>query len=138
MTIRYRQTWRQVLPYGVVLFGVMALSSRPTSPRLVDMLSAAAVAGAAILGVRHAGVVVTPETITVTRLRRRTIPWSRVEAVEPLRTFGGRGVPIVVDGRRRALPVPVDTPFLAPDPAFDEKAATIERYWRDATSAGAP
>jgi hypothetical protein len=86
---------------------------------------------------RHGRVVLTPEALTVTGFGGRSFPWTSIEEVLRVKQLGGHGVRIVVDGRRRGLVAPVHTPVVAPDPRFEEKAATIERYWHAARGGAA-
>jgi hypothetical protein len=124
--VRFRQTWRQVAPPWLLLVGFTL--ARPRLDHPVDLAVSVATATAAAFVVRRMGVTVTPEEVVVHRIRSRHVPWERVEWVEHVRTLGGHGVRLVVDGRRIGLSAPVHTPYLAPDPAFEEKLATIQRY----------
>lgn len=132
MTVEYRQTWRQVVPLGLLTGVLVMLFYRSTSG--IPIAVGGAIGG--VMGMRQGRVLLSPESVTVSRFGRRTIPWTEVDEVRRVHPLGGNGVQLVVDGRRVALAAPVHTPFLSPDPEFEEKAATIERYWRGARSRG--
>jgi hypothetical protein len=134
VTIRYRQTWRQVLPPAVI-FAVTTAVWGMAVRSFGTLAAVGAICGGigAAFGERREGVEVGPAAITVIGVRRRTFPWSRVSGVEHVGARGGRGLRIHVDGRRIHLKAPMHVPRLAPDPDFEEKAETIERLWREAT-----
>ena len=76
------------------------------------------------------GVTLTPRVVTVYNLRRRTIAWTRVAAVE-VEHFRGGGRRVVLyetDGCRTPLRMP-STAFLATDRQFEAKAAAIRDWW---------
>lgn len=133
MTVRYRQTWRQVAPLWVAFASFVLASVALDDPPPVAI--GIPVATAALLS-RWFGVTLGPDEVVVHRFGSRHVPWTRVERVERYRMLGGAGVRLVVDGRRVGLNAPAHVPVLGPDRAFDEKASTIERYWRAATPAG--
>lgn len=132
MRVRYRQTWRQVAPMWAA-FAAFTLANVVQSdpPPLAIGIP---IATAALLS-RWFGVTLKPDEIVVHRFGSRHVPWTRVDRVERYRMLGGSGIRLVVDGRRVGLNAPAHMPVLGPDPAFDEKASTIERYWRDAWQA---
>lgn len=130
MTIEYRQTWRQCVPIGLLAGVLVLLWYRDLGG--VPVAIGTAVGGT--FGMRFGKVRLTPDAVEVSRFGRRTIPWTTVQEVKRVRLLGGEGVRLVVDGRPVPLSAPVNTPVIQPDPAFDEKVATIERYWRDASA----
>ncbi|MFE5406130.1 hypothetical protein ACFQ9Z_33170 [Streptomyces sp. NPDC056580] len=77
------------------------------------------------------GVTLTPSAAIVHNLRRRTIPWSSVQAIQIESLFGSRTVVIYeAGGRRTRLRAPI-TAFLNWDHSFEEKFHTIGRWWLD-------
>ncbi|MFD8739519.1 hypothetical protein ACFV06_32040 [Streptomyces sp. NPDC059618] len=142
--IRYRASWRQILPLGVA-FGIMALTqwsnlamsahAHGGMPGVPLESRTLAVGLPIVLAVElwmlghHFGISLTPEAAVVHNMRRRTIPWTDVAevAVEPI-TGGRRVVLYEWDGRRTPLRMP-SSAFLSRDPRFDEKAATIRSWW---------
>jgi len=144
--VRLRATWPQrllmLVPVGAVAVeelvdrntgntgaaGVLPSLSWSQAPSLLPPLALFAVA--AVLYCWY-GISLTPEAAVVHRLRRRTIPWSRVAAVqtEDFNLRGRRVVLYEVDGRRTPLRMP-STAFLAWDRKFDAKAEAIEAWWR--------
>jgi hypothetical protein len=132
MTTEYRQTWRQCIPIGLLAGALAILWYR-------DLAGVTAAVGTAVggtFGMRFGVVRLTPEAVVISRFGRRTIPWTSIQEVRRIKLLGGNGVRLVVDGRPIPLNAPVDTPVIQPDPAFEEKVATIERYWREANARG--
>ncbi|MPY59543.1 hypothetical protein [Streptomyces spongiae] len=77
------------------------------------------------------GVTLTPSAAVVRNVRRRTIQWSNVQAVQVEQTMGTRRVVLYeAGGRRTPLRVPI-TGFPAWDSRFEEKFHTIVRWWFD-------
>jgi hypothetical protein len=138
--VRYRRSarapWTQAL--AVVLVNV-AIRRRGD---VVDMVLASLLMGAILGGAtewmrRRLVTELSPEAVTVLGFGRAVIPWERVQAVETFRSLGSRGVRLRLEGGRGVpLHAPEHTPLISPDPHFDEKVATIERYRAAATSAG--
>ncbi|MFJ5213826.1 hypothetical protein ACIP98_03870 [Streptomyces sp. NPDC088354] len=77
------------------------------------------------------GVTLTPSGAVVHNLTRRTIAWADVQAIGTESVLGARFVVIQeAGGRHTRLRAPL-TGFLSWDRAFDEKLATIGRWWLD-------
>lgn len=77
------------------------------------------------------GVTLTPSAAIVHNLRRRTIPWSNVQAILIESLFGSRTVVIYeAGGRRTRLRAPI-TGFLSWDRSFEQKFLIIGRWWLD-------
>ncbi|MFI6335947.1 hypothetical protein [Streptomyces sp. NPDC050535] len=133
---RYRVTvWQRVLPVvpsflATAVFGSQLWTGGMYSGGLIAVSvvwAAALVLGGALPS--YFGITLTPAAAVVHNLRRRTIPWSDVQAigVEPL--LGTRTVVIhEVSGRRTRLRAPI-TGFLAWDRGFEEKVDVIGRWW---------
>ena len=136
-SIRYRLTRRQrllsVLPAVVVMpFQVLLwLDGGPIGPVCVSLLTWGVLAPVALIISRPFGVTLTPSAAIVHNLRRRTIPWSNVQAIRIESLFGSRTVVIYeAGGRRTRLRAPI-TGFLSWDRGFEEKFHTIGRWWLD-------
>jgi hypothetical protein len=85
-----------------------------------------------VLLTRNFGVDLTPESIRVRGLRRRTIAWSSIRGIRTERRGGLRGIVLCeCDGRRTRLPAPISG-FLRWDRRFERKLRTIERHWTEA------
>jgi hypothetical protein len=134
--IRYRLT---LLQRGLSMLPAMCmimiaqfslwLNGGPTDVVLLSLLAGAVVPFMPLLGVRSFGITLTASAAVVHGLRRRTVPWSDVQAVmiEPL--LGSRTVVIhEAGGRRTRLRAPI-TGFLSWDSDFEEKFHTIGRWW---------
>jgi hypothetical protein len=79
------------------------------------------------------GITLTPE---VHNLRRHTIRWADIQAIQVEGYLGSRAIVIYrTDGSRVRLRAPI-TGFLAWDRRFDEKFHTIGRWWLDHRGAG--
>lgn len=77
------------------------------------------------------GITLTPSAAVVHNLRRRTIPWPNVQAIQIEPYQGTRRVVVYeAGGRRTPLRAPV-TGFLAWDGGFEEKYHTVVRWWLD-------
>ncbi|MFF5147427.1 hypothetical protein ACFY6U_48250 [Streptomyces sp. NPDC013157] len=137
--VRYRLTTSQrLLP---VLPG-FTVALTPQVPLLLDRQSfdPVIIPGLVIWGVllplvllasRSFGVTLTPSEAIAHNLRRRTIRWSNVQAVQIESLLGSRTVVIYeVGGRRTRLRAPT-TGFLSWDRSFEEKFHTIGRWWLD-------
>ncbi|MHB9860539.1 hypothetical protein [Streptomyces sp. YIM S03343] len=75
------------------------------------------------------GITLTPSAAIVRRVRKRTIPWSNVQAIQVESYAGSRTVVIYeAGGRRTRLRAPI-TGFLSWDRGFEEKFHTIGRWW---------
>lgn len=134
MKVRYRPTWRQLAPTYVVTLVANALFRLDAElPRLLDVGAALVVAAVATFALRSIGVDADRTGITVVRLRRKNVPWSRVTGVERVDALATRSLRLrLYDGGVVPLPAPSHTRFLSPDPAFEDKARTIEHLWREA------
>ncbi|KUJ58470.1 hypothetical protein AB0N87_39190 [Streptomyces sp. NPDC093228] len=137
--IRYRLTPLQrllpVLPGVLVIMGapvLMWLDGGPLDPVLVSMLIAWGVLVPLLLITsRPFGITLTPSAAVVHNLRRRTIPWSNVQAIQVDSLFGSRTVVLYeAGGRRTRLRAPI-TGFPSVDRRFEEKFHTIGRWWLD-------
>jgi hypothetical protein len=93
-----------------------------------------AVAGSAysLLLTRGIGITLTPIAAEVENLRRRTIPWSDIQAIRIGGRFGYRTVVLhQTNGRRTRLRAPITGLFIWDDKRFEEKYHTIGRWWLD-------
>jgi len=138
--IRYRRSARAPWTQALVIVAVnVALRRRgdPVDVVLAALLMSAILGGGTELLRRRLVTELRPESVTVLGFGRAVIPWARVQGVETHWTLGSRGVRLRLEGGRRVrLHAPEHTPLISPDPHFDEKVATIERYRAAATSAG--
>lgn len=135
--IRYRLTRLQrllsVLPAIVVMaFQVLIwLDGGPFGPVFASLLMWGVLFPVALITSQPFGVTLTPSAAIVHNLRRRTIPWSNVQAIQIESLFGSRTVVIYeAGGRRTRLRAPF-TGFLSWDRSFEEKFHTIGRWWLD-------
>ncbi|MFI9605395.1 hypothetical protein ACIHCX_37250 [Streptomyces sp. NPDC052043] len=135
--IRYRLTGLQrLLP---MLPGIIVMASQvlfwldggPSGPVLVSGLTWGVLLGVVLITSRLFGVTLTPSAAIVHNLRRRTIPWSNVQAIQIESLFGSRTVVIYEAGRRRTRLRAPTTAFLSWDRSFEEKFHTIGRWWLD-------
>lgn len=142
MTVRYRLEWRQMPWLQGLAFVVFLLVQEGGENRAVDLALAVAVLavafGAMCALLRRSGVELTPETLTIHGFGHRVVPWYRVGEVTTRRLLGTTTPRVRIDGVWVNLRVPQHTPFLAPDPRFAEKLATIERYRDAALATGRP
>ncbi|MEU3982227.1 hypothetical protein AB0F77_19350 [Streptomyces sp. NPDC026672] len=133
--IRYRLTRLQrlspALPSIVIVptFQVLIwLDGGPFGPLLVPGLLVWGVLPV-LITLAPFGVTLTPSVAIVHNLRRRTIPWSDVQAIQIEPFFGSRTVVIYEAGSRcTRLRAPI-TGFLSWDRSFEEKFHTIGRWW---------
>ncbi|MET8410595.1 hypothetical protein ABZV34_21265 [Streptomyces sp. NPDC005195] len=142
--VRYRASWQQSLPLGLLLGVVVlmqvsnpslwaqhrsGLSGLPFESRVLAMVPPFLITLELWVLSHYVGVTLTPEGVVVHNLRRRTIPWTGVAevAVEPV-TGGRRVVLYETDGRRTPLRMP-SSGFLSRDRRFDDKVATIRSWW---------
>ncbi|MFJ5900631.1 hypothetical protein ACIQFZ_35655 [Streptomyces sp. NPDC093064] len=137
--IRYRLTRLQrvlpVLPMILVLMAFQVLfwlDGDPFGPVLVSGLLDGVILPFVMLIIsRPFGVTLTQSAAIVHNLRRRTIPWSNVQAIRMGSLFGSRTVVIYeAGGRGTRLRAPI-TGFLSWDRRFEEKFHTIGRWWLD-------
>lgn len=137
--IRYRLTRSQrllpVLPgFAVALPSQILfwLDGEPAGPGLVPgLLIWGVLLPLVLIASRSFGVTLTPSEAVAHNLRRRTIPWSDVQAVQIESLLGSRTVVIYeAGGRRTRLRAPT-TGFLSWDRGFEEKFHTIGRWWLD-------
>jgi hypothetical protein len=137
VSVRYRLTWRQILVPGVVALLVPGARAFGDGARVAPAVTALLVI-VAMAALRRAESVADERGVTVTMpLGRRRYEWSGVAGVDHPRVLGQRAVRLTVEGRRFRvwLPAPRHTPLVSPDPGFEEKAATIERLWRESRAA---
>lgn len=141
--IRYRLTRLQrLLPVAPSIVMVTAfqallwLDGGPFGPVLVTGLLMWGVLPMVVLALTPFGVTLTPSAAIVHNLRRRTIPWSNVQAIQIESLLGSRTIVIYEGGGRRTrLRAPI-TGFPIWDRSFEEKFDTIGRWWLDHHSAG--
>ncbi|MGH1554427.1 hypothetical protein ACRAWF_28255 [Streptomyces sp. L7] len=75
------------------------------------------------------GITLTPSAVVVHNLRRRTIPWPDIQAVQPESLLGTTTIVLYeANGRRTRLRAP-STGFPARDRHFEEKFHTIGTWW---------
>ncbi|MDX6355500.1 MAG: hypothetical protein QOF98_2403, partial [Streptomyces sp.] len=143
--VRYRASWPQrLLTVAPVLFLIWSSlyvnawpwerSSGPDGQPLWFRTEAVALPVVLLLSAYMqgwwVGITLTPREAVVRNLRRRTIAWTGVAAVE-VEAFGGGGRRVVLyetEGRRTPLRMP-STAFLAGDRKFDAKAAAVRDWW---------
>ncbi|MFE2095893.1 hypothetical protein [Streptomyces sp. NPDC059468] len=135
--IRYRLTRLQRLLSALPAFFIVALQvllwldGGPFGPLRFSLLVWAVLLPVALITSRPFGVTLTPSAAVVHNFRRRTVPWSNVQAVRIESLFGSRTVVIYeTGGRRTRLRAPI-TGFLSWDRSFEEKFHTIGRWWLD-------
>jgi hypothetical protein len=75
------------------------------------------------------GVELTGDALVMRGLRKRVIPWRRIDWIGPVPYWGATMVGVRYGGRTRRLRAPYHQPFLAPDPGFEAKARTIYEAW---------
>ncbi|MFF9123699.1 hypothetical protein ACF09J_10420 [Streptomyces sp. NPDC014889] len=134
--IRYRLTRPQrLLPVLPSLIGMTFqvpfwLDGAPFAPALATgLLVWGLLLCSALIISRLFGVTLTPSAAIVHNFRRRTIPWSNVQAIQIESLFGSRTVVIYeAGGRRTRLRAPI-TGFLNWDRGFEAKFHTIGRWW---------
>jgi hypothetical protein len=132
-TVRFRPGWRQLQWWIVPFAAAQLLLYRGDRTRGVVLAFAAvyAVLIACVI-VAHRflmGVDLRPDAIVLCGLRRRAFPWSEVHSVHRATMLGTHVVYVGARGRSWMLRAPTHQRFLAPDPDFDAKFATIVRYW---------
>ncbi|AVH56479.1 MULTISPECIES: hypothetical protein [Streptomyces] len=135
--VRYRLTRLQrllpVLPNIVIVMAFQVLiwlDGGPFGPLLVSGLLFWGVLPV-LITLLPFGVTLTPSAAIVHNLRRRTIPWSNVQAIRIESFFGSRTVVIYeAGGRCTRMRAPI-TGFLSWDRSFEEKFHTIGRWWLD-------
>lgn len=132
--IRYGLTRLQrvlpVMPFAVAVVGTNIWEWMAGEP--ADMASIGmglALPFVALIPFPNFGVTLTPSAAVVHRWRRRTIPWSDIQAI---RIDSSHGVRVVViheaDGRRTRLRAPI-TGILNWDRGFEEKSKVIGGWW---------
>lgn len=98
--------------------------------RLAEMWAVAGIARV-LYGRGNFGVGLTPAALEVHNLRRRTIPWTEVQAIRVERILDSRTVVVYeASGQRTRLRAPVTGVFFW-DKRFDEKFHTLKRWWLD-------
>lgn len=108
------------------------LDGGPIDPALVPgLLIWGVLLPLALITTRSFGVTLTPSAAIAHNLRRRTIQWSDVQAIQIESLLGSRTVVIYeAGGRHTRLRAPM-TGFLSWDRGFEEKFHTIGRWWLD-------
>lgn len=132
--IRYRLTPLQrllsMVP-GIIIVASQVLFRVDGGPSGLYLVSELLVWCVVPIASRLFGVTLTPSAAIVHNIRRRTIPWSSVQAIQIESLFGSRTVVIYeAGGRRTRLRAPI-TAFLNWDRSFEEKFHTIGRWWLD-------
>ena len=75
------------------------------------------------------GITLTPSAAVVHNVRRRTIPWADIQAIQVQSTAGIKSIVLhEANGRSTELRAPT-TGFLSWDRHFNEKLHTIETWW---------
>ncbi|WP_405949129.1 hypothetical protein OG588_24170 [Streptomyces prunicolor] len=76
------------------------------------------------------GITLTPSAAVVHNVRRRTIPWAEIQAIQVQSTAGIKSIVLhEANGRSTELRAPT-TGFLSWDRHFNEKLHTIETWWQ--------
>ncbi|MEU9454822.1 hypothetical protein [Streptomyces sp. NPDC048277] len=133
--VRYRLTHLQhllsLLP-AIIVTGSQFLfwwGGEPFAPVRGSLLICCLLVPAALIASWPFGVTLTPSAAIVHTLRRRTVPWSNVQAIQIESLLGSRTVVIYeAGGRTTRLRAPI-TGFLNWDRGFEEKFHTIGRWW---------
>ncbi|MFD4503304.1 hypothetical protein [Streptomyces sp. NPDC058457] len=135
--IRYRLTPLQSLPSvapAIIITAVQVLfwlDDGPFGPVIASLLMWGVLLPVVLVTSRRLGVTLTPSAAIVHNLRRRTVPWSNVQAIQIESLLGSRTVVIYeAGGRCTRLRAPI-TGFLSWDRSFEEKFHTIGRWWLD-------
>ncbi|MEV7326349.1 hypothetical protein [Streptomyces sp. NPDC093970] len=135
--IRYRLTPLQSLPSvapALVITVVQILfwlDGETTLPLIDTLLMWAVLLSVLLFTSRRLGVSLTPSAAIVYNLRRRTVPWSNVQAIHVESLLGSQTVVIYeAGGRCTRLRAPI-TGFLNRDRDFEEKFHSIGRWWMD-------
>lgn len=137
--IRYRltllQRWLPGLPATVIVTAFQVLfwlDGGPFGPVLfTGLVMGVAMPLLAMILSSPFGITLTPSAAVVHNLRRRTIPWSDVQAIRVESSLGSRAVVIYeANGRRTCMRAPT-TGFPNWDRSFEEKFHTIGRWWLD-------
>ena len=128
--------WQRVTPFlplavlTTVLFTTAGTEFPPPGgvPGVVAFWVAVLVLGN-VLPARF-GITLTPSAAVVHNVRRRTIPWSDIQAVQRQSTMGVRTIVLhEANGRSTELRAPT-TGFLSWDSRFEKKFHTIETWWQ--------
>lgn len=135
--VRYSATaWQRVtplLPLTVLNVALLVTSWTGTPPP--DEVTALVTIwiGLLFLGVllpSWFGVTLTPSAAVVRNVRRRTIPWADIQAIQTESTLGTKSIVLhEANGHRTELRAPT-TGFLSWDRHFDEKLHTMETWWQ--------
>lgn len=136
--VRYRLTpFQRVLPMLPTLVVVVPWQiffwwdGGRIGPLLLTGLLGVVLPLLSLLTSRPFGITLTPTAAVVHNIRRRTIPWTDVQAVRVEPYAGTRTVVIYeAGGRLTRLRAPI-TGVLAWDRGFEEKFHTIGRWWLD-------
>ncbi|MEV5956660.1 hypothetical protein AB0M11_23300 [Streptomyces sp. NPDC051987] len=136
--VRYRSTLGQrllpVIPAGVALaFQLLLWWDGGSIDPLIGsgLVIWGVLVPLSVLTSRSFGVTLTPTAAVVHNFRRRTIPWSDVQAVQ-MESYAGSRIVVLYEagGRATRLRAP-STGFLSWDRGFEEKFHTIGRWWLD-------
>jgi hypothetical protein len=137
--IRYRPSWRQypgwllLLPAAQLV--TMVVVDMRREARVIYLVTWLVLAVGVRWG-RTLGVDVTEDALVMHGLRRRVLPWRRIDWVGEVSQLGTHRVAVRCGGRLRMLRAPYHHRLLAPDPDFEAKVRTIHDAWARATSAG--
>lgn len=112
---------------GFLVFAVGALR-RGQPATAAPYLAVSCGWGALVWLSRRPGVELTPESVVVRRLRRRTIAWSRVQEVVRHKDSGGTSAVrlLLGDGKKVTLPAPGGDGGAA----FERDFQIIDSWWR--------
>ncbi|MEV0737646.1 hypothetical protein AB0I51_17095 [Streptomyces sp. NPDC050549] len=129
--------WQRAIPFlpafaiSAAFFGTSTTEAGTTPPGGLPGLLAFWIALLILTALfpHRFGITLTPSAAVVHNLRRRTIPWSDIQAVQPESLFGTTTIVLYeANGRRTRLRAP-STGFLARDRHFEEKFHTIGTWW---------
>lgn len=115
---------------GAAQLGIWAQDGSRPDPYLVPAVTAwAALLLLALVIPTRFGITLTPSAAIVHNLRRRTIPWADIQAIQIEPLLGSRTVVLhEASGRRTRLRAPITGP-LSWDRRFEEKFHTIGQWW---------
>jgi hypothetical protein len=135
--VRFRLTLFQRVQVPLIIYGVgmavtsvLAISDEIWREMLFHVMWKEALS-ALVLGVLfdgNRGVTLTPEVVTVHKLRRRTIRWSDLAGITMDGVLGNRRVVLVLMGGER-IKLGAPTGGFPWDPSFEGKFHTIGQWW---------
>ncbi len=136
--VRYRMTmWQRTVPFlpavvvTAAVFTTSAAGAGTTPPGGLPGLAAFWIVLLILTALfpHRFGITLTPSSAVVHNLRRRTIPWSEIRAVQTESILGTMTIVLYeANGRRTRLRAP-STGFLAWDHHFEEKFHVIGTWW---------